>query len=767
MNGNSEKNQNASNPQMQEEDRSRNNIKNIAKDAGSVALSKQGVPEPISNMAVNKIAEKPIVDSALNKASDTIGKVPGATSAINGVAESPMYDKAKSLMGAGQGSKGGPTSSPTSASKINNMNPSSKQQVPESLKRNANRGQNPSQNQSLSYGGSSFDANQQMETQEGLEGTEQYQQQTAEPEQPKQPEKSKKQEAKEALDKYKKMKKVAVIGASALPPILIFFIVILLVICIMVPLGKLYQNLDVVVTWFEKAGNWLTFKGFYTEEEAFYSELEKQYVRYENLKADGRAIGELDIALLAATVHYTKIENPENYSKEIQDGSLQGFDEGANTIQDKEVRAFYIWAEDRLGSYTSSFPGERRLLGHLVSYRTTYKCVALGDLSLGEVLSAWKNYISNDFKASYDNLVNTLKDTYLNVGFLQPGVLAIPSLLNNIKTIAAYDQQNDNSFNFAFQNVLYESKEFFQDSSPFSSGETYTDETTATDFFTQMSSCSGSWAIPVLTYVIDKQNYHDYLEELYVPMTMINCETCDNKDLPDKDKKALAVKITNEIFDLSEDFYSLFGKPAEEEILITSEGVPIVTAGKAGEIPSDILDQLYSPFGTQSCSQTSCFGYYSSTNCTGHNGVDMVSNGSSTLLYSIADGEVTAINRDNEQCSPSFQGGSRAVCKSKTGGTCTGNLIEIKNTITVDGEAITLYSRYVHLASIEKIKVGDKVTKGQVLGVMGTTGCSTGIHLHFSLFNGDKKLYNPESLFENSGCSMKGNECAVARQTCS
>jgi len=62
-----------------------------------------------------------------------------------------------------------------------------------------------------------------------------------------------------------------------------------------------------------------------------------------------------------------------------------------------------------------------------------------------------------------------------------------------------------------------------------------------------------------------------------------------------------------------------------------------------------------------------------------------------------------------------------------------------------DADGNELQTLYAHFSSISVVK-GQQVTQGQQIGKMGTTGRSTGVHLHFELrvlSNGYKTFYDP------------------------
>lgn len=75
-----------------------------------------------------------------------------------------------------------------------------------------------------------------------------------------------------------------------------------------------------------------------------------------------------------------------------------------------------------------------------------------------------------------------------------------------------------------------------------------------------------------------------------------------------------------------------------------------------------------------------------------------------------------------------------------------GNLIEIDH-----GNG--LITRYGHLSSVG-VQIGDNVQRGQLLGLVGSTGRSTGPHLHYELRLGDKPI-NPRRLLPPEPMELK------------
>ena len=72
----------------------------------------------------------------------------------------------------------------------------------------------------------------------------------------------------------------------------------------------------------------------------------------------------------------------------------------------------------------------------------------------------------------------------------------------------------------------------------------------------------------------------------------------------------------------------------------------------------------------------------------------------------------------------SIKAGSIHISKMQGNGRGLGNYVVIKH----DGD----YSLYAHLDE-RVVKQGQMVTQGQLIGYMGTTGDSTGCHLHFGM----------------------------------
>jgi len=97
-----------------------------------------------------------------------------------------------------------------------------------------------------------------------------------------------------------------------------------------------------------------------------------------------------------------------------------------------------------------------------------------------------------------------------------------------------------------------------------------------------------------------------------------------------------------------------------------------------------------------------------------HSGIDLAAP-MGTPIKSVADGVVTRIQSD--------RGGY-------------GNWVEVKHP---DGT----FTRYAHMSAFGDIKVGQEIGAGSVIGAVGSTGNSTGPHLHFEWRDANGKAMNP------------------------
>ncbi len=105
-----------------------------------------------------------------------------------------------------------------------------------------------------------------------------------------------------------------------------------------------------------------------------------------------------------------------------------------------------------------------------------------------------------------------------------------------------------------------------------------------------------------------------------------------------------------------------------------------------------------------------------------HNGIDIAGGGiSGKPIIAISDGIVT---KSNNSCSHNYKKNGSCGC-----GGGYGNYVTI-NHGTKDGK--TYVVTYGHMSSTAVSK-GATVKKGQVIGYVGTTGWSTGYHLHFGI----------------------------------
>ncbi len=109
-----------------------------------------------------------------------------------------------------------------------------------------------------------------------------------------------------------------------------------------------------------------------------------------------------------------------------------------------------------------------------------------------------------------------------------------------------------------------------------------------------------------------------------------------------------------------------------------------------------------------------------------HGGIDISGSGFGSPIYSSTEGVVI---RTNASCADIGFYGSRC------GGTY-GNYVEVQTST-----GLIIY--YAHMRNSIRVSVGQTVTKGQLIGHMGSSGSSTGTHLHFEIRDAAGNKLNP------------------------
>lgn len=119
------------------------------------------------------------------------------------------------------------------------------------------------------------------------------------------------------------------------------------------------------------------------------------------------------------------------------------------------------------------------------------------------------------------------------------------------------------------------------------------------------------------------------------------------------------------------------------------------------------------------CSYVSCAYGPRGTSGYIHKGTD-ISCGKNEKIVSAAEGKIIGKTNSSGQCTYSSSAGTCPSCDNSMG-----------NSLTIDhgGGYVTVY---MHMKSFaDGMNIGTTVSCGQQIGIMGTTGCSTGTHLHF------------------------------------
>lgn len=566
----------------------------------------------------------------------------------------------------------------------------------------------------------------------------------------------------EQTEKLKKLKKIKITltilgGASSL------LIIVIPVIAIMVLLttSETVFNTEKIsnknYSFDDKMLDANTTKGWVGSEKYFVEHLKQQDNFYRRLQF--KEVPTLDFPLLTSTIFYDRVITRENFETSLELSEAEHKDDydylpgSEHVIAPDKVRSFYRMMNSQMGRIDTLGLGKRRLLGHLVRVEVHWGCT-------DDYLAAW---------AAWKELIRLFNNSFEETGFLFKTKVLIPQMpvmgdpksimaaLNKILTIISFSQQGYNYFNYVWQNIAYEGREMAQilgiplekilsatdlaDKLPKPDYEGLTEAEIAAreeeirqqlkdqggsminglgDLFKCFS--QGLWPYPVISYTLDYGMYKDYLEKVYVPFNFVECDDCPYKNASSSEKNQIITMIVNSIYNEREGHvYNLdgFKLPDKSSTVIWDSSIT------GSEITEFFPGSVSSPLQGYTGGNITSGYFYRVHPITGeadiHTGVDISWGGIyGTPVQSVADGDIVLVQQ------------------RETG---YGRMVLVGHDIDGDGK-YDLYTRYAHMSTINVVQ-GSKIGGGQKIGEVGSTGMSTGPHLHFEVLDSNKAHVDP------------------------
>ncbi len=240
------------------------------------------------------------------------------------------------------------------------------------------------------------------------------------------------------------------------------------------------------------------------------------------------------------------------------------------------------------------------------------------------------------------------------------------------------------------------------------------------------------------------------MEDLKAEIEVLNKKNAENEELLDKQVsiKATINEQQNELEAQENDAAKIYNNIAAEQSAEQKDldAVNAAIRKKQKELEDRIAQTNYKTFINPNTglqwpvsgifTVSSHFGYRWGRN---HNGMDIANGGgiAGHPIRAVADGYVTLV--DN-RCTHNYKKNGNC-CGSGYGNYCTVN----HGSLTIGGKTANYVAYYAHASKII-VSTGQYVKQGQVLGYVGTTGWSTGYHLHFGMLKNGSWI-NPYPLF--------------------